>query len=29
MNLDDQTLRDMGISSRSQIKQIVRYCRDF
>jgi uncharacterized protein YjiS (DUF1127 family) len=28
MNLDDQTLRDIGIPDRSQIKQIVRYCRD-
>ena len=28
MNLDDQTLRDIGIPDRSQIRQIVRYCRD-
>ena len=28
MKLDDQTLRDIGIPNRSQIKQIVRYCRD-
>jgi uncharacterized protein YjiS (DUF1127 family) len=28
MNLDDQTLRDIGIPDRSQIKRIVRYCRD-
>jgi uncharacterized protein YjiS (DUF1127 family) len=25
---DDRTLRDMGISSRSQIEHVVRYCRD-
>jgi uncharacterized protein YjiS (DUF1127 family) len=25
---DEQTLRDMGIYSRSQIEQVVRYCRD-
>jgi uncharacterized protein YjiS (DUF1127 family) len=25
---DDRTLRDMGIPSRSQIEQIVRYCRE-
>jgi hypothetical protein len=28
MNLDDETLRDIGIPDRSQNKQIVRYCRD-
>jgi uncharacterized protein YjiS (DUF1127 family) len=28
MNLDDETLRDMGIPDRSQLKQIVRFCRD-
>jgi uncharacterized protein YjiS (DUF1127 family) len=28
MKLDDQTLRDIGIPNRSQIKQIVRYCHD-
>jgi hypothetical protein len=27
-NLDDQTLRDMGIPDRSQIEQAVRYCHD-
>jgi uncharacterized protein YjiS (DUF1127 family) len=26
--LDDQTLRDIGIPHRSQIEQVVRYCRD-
>jgi uncharacterized protein YjiS (DUF1127 family) len=26
--LDDRTLRDIGISHRSQIDQAVRYCRD-
>ena len=26
--LDDQTLRDIGIPQRSQIEQVVRYCRD-
>jgi len=26
--LDDRTLRDMGISHRSQIERVVRYCRD-
>ena len=25
---DDRTLRDMGISSRSEIEQVVRYCHD-
>jgi len=25
---DDRSLRDMGISSRSEIEQVVRYCRD-
>ena len=25
---DDRTLRDMGIPHRSQIEQVVRYCRD-
>jgi uncharacterized protein YjiS (DUF1127 family) len=25
---DDRTLRDMGISSRSEIEQAVRYCHD-
>jgi uncharacterized protein YjiS (DUF1127 family) len=28
MKLDDQTLRDIGIPNRSQIKQIARYCHD-
>jgi uncharacterized protein YjiS (DUF1127 family) len=28
IKLDDQTLRDIGIPNRSQIKQIVRYCHD-
>ena len=28
MKLDDQTLRDIGIPDRSQIRQVVRYCRD-
>jgi uncharacterized protein YjiS (DUF1127 family) len=26
--LDDRTLRDIGIPQRSQIEQVVRYCRD-
>jgi uncharacterized protein YjiS (DUF1127 family) len=26
--LDDRTLRDIGIPRRSQIEQVVRYCRD-
>jgi uncharacterized protein YjiS (DUF1127 family) len=26
--LDDGTLRDIGIPHRSQIEQVVRYCRD-
>jgi uncharacterized protein YjiS (DUF1127 family) len=26
--LDDRTLRDLGIPQRSQIEQVVRYCRD-
>ena len=26
--LDDRTLQDIGIPQRSQIKQVVRYCRD-
>jgi uncharacterized protein YjiS (DUF1127 family) len=26
--LDDRTLRDLGIPERSQIEQVVRYCRD-
>jgi len=26
--LDDRTLRDIGIPHRSQIEQVVRYCRD-
>jgi uncharacterized protein YjiS (DUF1127 family) len=26
--LDDRTLRDIGIPHRSEIEQVVRYCRD-
>jgi uncharacterized protein YjiS (DUF1127 family) len=25
---DERTLRDMGIASRSEIEQVVRYCHD-
>ncbi|WP_456619712.1 DUF1127 domain-containing protein [Bradyrhizobium sp. P5_C12] len=28
MELDDRTLRDLGIAGRSEIERVVRYCRD-
>jgi uncharacterized protein YjiS (DUF1127 family) len=28
MEFDDRTLRDLGISGRSDIERVVRYCRD-